>query len=382
MNFKHNPPALSSAMADCVGISHIEFPDQIDLECGPASDKCCTFNCKFNSSSKTYDCPSFVDLVNMLNAENLPSNVNVAGKFSSTGKQQRFRSIGKIKGTKLFVLRKKNLMVKLKKPDIEIPAELLKADLLNSSLVQKDIETSLNLKKVVVPHVDIVPGHFTIMQRCATDAWDDELISSDTEVLNYAFFGIYALACLVSLGYENRDYKASNVGRRRDGSYCMIDTSSILKLQFADRAVCTYPACKEWTFGKPQSYVGYAASAWAFIADFCTMCSFDATTLAHETVAQRSDEMPEAPSTTTPLEYTYCTPLHAKTIKQWSRKKTGKPQNVLSCFIHGLVDDFESSFDATLNEPLTHKRAQHDASCFFAKARQRVLTAMQQVRQQ
>jgi hypothetical protein len=112
------------------------------------------------------------------------------------------------------------------------------------------------------------------------------------------------------------------------------------------------------------------------------MCSFDATTLAHESIARQSKQKAEAQSNAAPLEYTYCTPLHAATIKQWSRKKTGKDQNALACLIHGLVDDFESSFDASLAVPLTHDRAQRDASCFFAKARQSVLTAKQQVRQQ
>ena len=132
--------------------------------------------------------------------------------------------------------------------------------------------------------------------------------------MKYMQFSMLACSRLAAHAYEARDYKASNVGccsQRVSGQpFCILDTTQILKITDSVTAVCTYPACGEWTYGTSGSYVGLAATAWAMLVDTCTMCGMDTIPVGHQEIGL----LP----TTHIQKFCYCRPSRQQHVEDFA----------------------------------------------------------------
>lgn len=258
-------------------------------------------------SPHMYCCDTFDEFLDELHSETLVKECTIG----QPRKKRLLRRISSSRGTHLHAPAKALYVVKIKHIDTHCTTEMALGDLERSKELHSLMQQSELLQDLVVAHRDVVPGHVTVMERCMTDAWKSKHIRGERSVLRYFAFGLSACGELARHGFEARDYKAANVGCRRlaeKSPYCIIDTSQIMRIDQADTAVCTYPACGAWTHGHPDSLVGLAATAWSVVADLYAMAGHDAEAISHMKIFQ-------SPSST-PLN-TYCAPTKLQDMRLW-----------------------------------------------------------------
>lgn len=316
-----------------------------------------TIECTLNEGETHYTCKdgNFGELVEMLHGKTSVQQCRVQlGK-----KRNTMRCLKRADLMKLFVDQKRMIAVKVRQIDFETPPRLLLDDLTITKQVSEHVATDKIMKGIVARFADVVPGFLTVMERCIGDAWMSKDVEGEEALIDYMRFGARACATLASYGYEARDFKANNVGCRRPGSkekFCIIDTIQIVKLDQCYNAACTYPAVKAWTFGAHNSYVGMAATAWAWIADMFAMMGHSPRRLSHHELENEPDEGDK---------YAYCKPTRADSMLEWlSLSETANSANVLSDCLALAIDAFQVHFPEGTT-PLNTEEAMRHAAAFW-----------------
>ena len=258
-------------------------------------------------SQHSYTCDTLEDMVNALRSKSIASSVVVTYKTCNLRVLSRHNNnCVHIHGnTKL------PFVIKIKHVDVDLTPLETAGNIAISTKLNALMQRNKGAAHTVVSHLDIIPGYVTVMERCTTNAWKAKHIKGEQSMIRYLLFGVNALANLAREGFEARDYKAENVGVRRNsphGKYCILDTSQIMHIEESQTAVCTYPACGSWTYGSTDSYIGLAATAWAYVADAFVMCGHDARELSHLKVTL-------TPSSTPPSAY--CAPAKKTAMLAW-----------------------------------------------------------------
>ena len=239
----------------------------------------------------------------------------------------------------------------------------------NTPMVMEDVERSVALAKlmhfnkevrdIVVSHIDVVPGHITIMERCTTDVWSSKFVKGADKLLEYITFGVMACGRLAMHGFEARDYKAGNVGYRGVGStlpntFCILDTTQIMMVDDSCTAVSTYPAVKEWIYGENSSFVGLAATAWSLIADAATVCDCKATSLAHSSVEACGID-----------DGSYVKPDKMDWLRSWVVEELAAKDDRFATLLLGMCNHYETAFPQG-KRPWTKEGAVSDSKKFYS----------------